>query len=67
MTGSFAECFRKRVVGDLELRNFFILVRCDSDEGRLGEVPHQDGFGCGSRRGTFLVFFDNQPQEVLVH
>lgn len=67
LTSSFTECFRKRIVGDLELRHFLILVGCHSDEGRLRKVPHQDGFGCGSSRGTFLVLFDNQPQKVLVH
>ena len=67
LASSFSECFCKRVVGDLELRDLLILISCHSDEGSLGEVPHQDSFGCGSGRGTFLVLLDNQPQEVFVH
>ena len=59
LSRSFAERFCERIVGDLQLCHFFILVRCHSDKGCLRKVLHKDGFGRGSRRGTFLVLFNN--------
>lgn len=59
LSSSFAERFCKGIVGDLQLCYLFVLVCCHSDKGCLGKVPHKDGFGRGSGRGTFLVLFNN--------